>query len=271
MAIITLSGPLVSPIVGGHLLVWAGWRSIFWLLTILGVIYILIVTFAIEESHAKENRHQLNIVTTFRAYFQILCNKQGFGYIACAAAGTGTLFVYLLSSPFVIIEIFKVKPDNFGYMHGIVVSGLIIAALMNSRMVMRYGLDRMIIGGLAVRLVGAALLLALAVLKVGGLPGFIFAVFICAAPNALIFANVSAALTDVFPKLIGTSSSVLGAGMIATGAAMGPLLGGMHDGTIMPMAILTFVFSWISAGVYWFVIKVPGRQVSREHTTHLKA
>ena len=267
MAIITLCGPLVSPIIGGHLLVWTGWRSIFWLLTALALIYIFIVAFAVRESHPQEKRHPLNIVTTFKAYFEILRNRQALGYIACAAAGSGATFVYLISSPFVIIDIYKVKPDNFGYLHGIVVSGLIIAALMNSRMVMRYGLDRMIVAGLVIRVIGAVLLLSLVMFNIGGLPGFIFAVFLCSSPNALIFANVSAALTDVFPRLIGTSSSVLGACMIATGAAMGPLLGIMYDGTIMPMAILTFGLSLIGIAAYWLIIRLPRLEVSRHHAT----
>ena len=158
LAIVTLLGPLVSPIIGGHLLVWIGWRSVFWLLTVLGIVYFLMVLLAIRESHAEEHREKLNLVTTFKAYWEIISNRRAFGYLVCMSLGSGVMFAYLVSSPFLIIEHFRVSPDNFGYFHGIVVGGMIFCAILNSRVVVWQGVEKMINYALSIRIAGAVFL-----------------------------------------------------------------------------------------------------------------
>lgn len=257
ITIITLLGPMISPVIGGYLLIWAGWRSIFWLLTVLGVIFLFMVAFAIKESHPEDRREQLNLVTTFKAYWEIVSNRRAFGYLACMSLGTGVMFAYVVSSPFLIIEFFGVRPDNFGYFHGIVVAGMIFCAILNSRVVVSRGIERMIVYALVIRVFGAVLLFILSFYNVGGLPGLIFAMVLCVGPNALLFANISAAVMDIFPRLSGTASALMGALMIACGAVMGSVVGIFHDGTVMPLACLTVVLSVASAVSYWYWVKLP--------------
>lgn len=256
MTIITLGGPLVSPIIGGYLLLLAGWRSIFWLLTSIGAVFSLLVMFALRESHPEEHRQKLNIITTFKAYVEVLCHKQSFGYIGCVAMGSGVMFAYLISSPFIIIRLFNVPAVYFGYTHGLVVTSLILGVYINSRIVGKLGIDAMIANGLLIRLVGALLLLLFAAFEIGGLSGFLIAVILCIAPNAMIMANVSTALMLIFPKITGTTSAIMGAIMIAIGAVTAAVVGVFHAETIMPTAIIMAVCSFASAFSYWFLVKL---------------
>ena len=50
MLMFILLAPMVAPVIGGYLLIWIGWRAVFWALVICGILAILVVLFGIEES-----------------------------------------------------------------------------------------------------------------------------------------------------------------------------------------------------------------------------
>lgn len=251
LSMITMSGPLVAPIIGGNLVVLGGWRAILWLLTGLGVVFFFVVAFVIEESHPEENRLRLNIVTTFKAYKEVLTDRNSFAYIGCTAFSAGGIFAYISTSPFVFIEIYGLRADYFGYVYAIVIAGLIIGAVINTRLVSRLGIDRMISYGLVIRLVGIALLLFLTIFDIGGMYGVIISIIIAMSPSIIINANASAGVLHIFPKTAGTASAVIGAVMFGCGAVSGPIVGLMYDGTVMPLVYVFSACFIISTACYW--------------------
>jgi len=255
LAIITMAGPMVSPIAGGYLVVWAGWRSIFWLLAVLGGISFLVVATVISESHPRENRLNLGILATFKAYLQVLTNRQSFAYIACTAFSAGGIFAYISTSPFVFIEIYGLRTEYFGYVYAVVVFGIIIGAIINTRLVSEVGIDRMISYGLVMRLIGIVILLALTLLDIGGMYGIVVAIIITMGPSIIINANASAGVLHLFPKTAGTASAAIGAVMFGCGAISGPIVGFMYDGTIMPLVTVISVCYIASAACYWGFVR----------------
>lgn len=253
VSIVTLLGPLVSPIIGGYLLVLAGWHSIFWLLTALGVLFFLMVFFGFSESHPAEKRQKLNLISTFRAYVDVILHKDAFGYIACGGLGAGVFFAYIGNSPFVFIELFGIRPEYFGYLYGIVVSGMMSAAIINSRMVLRYGLNKMIDHGNIIRLIGVVILLLVSYFRIGGITAMLFALIVTISPTIIINVNAAVGLLHLFPRLTGTASAVSGAAIFATGAVSGFIVGFLHDGTVMPMVITMALFTVTSTAAYWMV------------------
>jgi len=255
LSMITMSGPLVAPIIGGYLVVLGGWSAILWLLTCFGVVFFFVVAFTIEESHPEENRLQLNFITTFKAYGEVFLDRNSFAYVACTAFSAGGIFAYISTSPFVFIEIYGLRADYFGYVYAIVIAGLIIGALINTRLVSQLGIDRLISYGLVLRLMGIALLLLLTIFDLGGMYGVIIAIIIAMSPSIVINANASAGVLHIFPKTAGTASAAIGAVMFGCGAVSGPIVGLMYDGTIMP---LVYVFSTcfiLSAVCYWIFLR----------------
>lgn len=256
MAMIMLVGPLVSPVIGGQLLVFMGWRSIFALLTALGLAGLVLSALVLEESHPRERRNPLTLRTTLRAYAAILSDRAGLGYTLCTAMASGVVYTFITSSAFVFIEIYRVAPDRFGYLYGLIVGGLLVGNYINTRVVMRVSVWRLIGQAHGLRLLVVSALLCLVA---GGEGGHLWALVALLVPaigaSALIIPNITADMLHRFPAFSGTASAVLGTAGFVTGALAGSIAGALHDGTALPMAVTMLGFACGSAGAYWFIAR----------------
>src|SRR5690606_27973207 len=68
--------PLLAPSVGSGVLLFADWRGIFLVLTVLGIVLLLISAFRLKESLPPEKRVPSNLKSTFSNFAGILKNRQ---------------------------------------------------------------------------------------------------------------------------------------------------------------------------------------------------
>lgn len=92
--VITIA-PLVAPMIGGHLAIWFGWRSIFWVLAIFAVVVILLVLWMIPETLKPENRQPLRFRTTIRNYARLCSNPEALGLMLSGAFSFSGMFAFL--------------------------------------------------------------------------------------------------------------------------------------------------------------------------------
>lgn len=264
MAMIMLVGPLISPTIGGQLLVYTGWRSIFVLLTLLGVAGLLLTLFVLKESHPPEKRTRLNLVTTLQAYGTILSDRRGLGYALCAAMAAGVVFTYITSSSFVFIGVYHIKPEHFGYLYAVIVAGLLVGNFINSRIVMRVSAHRIISLALGTRLLAVTGLFSLVCFGLGELLWLLVLLLVPAiGASSMIVPNITADLLHRFPRISGTASAALGAMTFGTGAIAGMLAGMLNDGTALPMVQNMLLFAIASAASYR-LIAAPADDRQRE-------
>lgn len=87
--------PLVAPMVGGHLAIWFGWRSIFWVLAIFAAVVIVLVFWKIPETLRVEDRQPLRFKSTIRNYVQLCRNRVAMGLIFSGAFSFAGMFAFL--------------------------------------------------------------------------------------------------------------------------------------------------------------------------------
>lgn len=256
MAMIMLVGPMISPIIGGFLLLWTGWRSIFALLTVLGLAGLLMTILTLKESHPPEKRNPLNFATTLKAYGTILSDRMGLGYSLCAAMAAGVVFTYITSSSFVFIELYNVRPEYFGYIYGVIITGLLAGNYINSRIIMHTSGHRIISLAHILRLVSVTGLSLVVYFSVGEvLIVMILLLVPVIGASSLIVPNITAELLHRFPDISGTASAALGAATFGTGALAGGIAGMLHDGSALPMVQTMLWFAYASAGAYWLIAR----------------
>jgi DHA1 family bicyclomycin/chloramphenicol resistance-like MFS transporter len=172
------------------------------------------------------------------AYLVLLRDRRYLGYALCSAFIYGGMFAYISGTPFVYIETFGVRPENYGYLFGVNIVGMIVVNTINSRIVLRLGTDKVLrTGCLMAGLVGLGLL-AVAVTGFGGLFGIATMLFLFLAMTGMIGANAMAGAMSAFPHIAGSASALTGMLQFAFGAICGWAVGFLANGSAVPMAAI---------------------------------
>jgi len=232
--------PLVGPLLGGQILLWAGWRAIFWVLVAVGLITGIGLA-TTPETLPAERRATSPLSGTFADYAVLLRDRR---VMSCALAGGfyyAGVFAYIAGSPSAYITYFHVPAQAYGLLFGAGIIGIMVTNMANVRLLPRLG-DRTIMrfGAGAAAISGMTMLLASWTGRGGlwalALPGIVFA-----GISGLLVANTMARAMRHRPRQAGTVSALLGAaqygfGMIGSGA-----VSLLADGTPLPMALVIAV------------------------------
>jgi DHA1 family bicyclomycin/chloramphenicol resistance-like MFS transporter len=238
--------PMVAPLIGGHILLLGTWRTIFWVQA-----GFVVVAFAglvsLPETLPAERRQPARVRGMAYAYVRLLMDRRYLGYALSSSFIYGGMFAYVSGTPFVYIELFGVRPENYGYLFGVNIVGMIVVNTINSRVVMKFGTDRVLrMGCLLAAIVGLALL-GFAATGLGGLVTIATTLFLFMALTGMIAANAMAGGMSILPEIAGSASALTGALQFVFGAIAGSAVGSLANGTAVPLAGVICVCGLASA------------------------
>lgn len=242
--------PLVAPMIGGHVAVWFGWRAIFWILAAFAALVIILVVWKIPETLAEDKKQPLRFRTTIRNYMKLFSNPTAMGLIFSGAFSFSGMFAFLTAGSFVYIDIYGVRPDQFGYLFGLNIVAMIIMTSINGRLVKKVGSHAMLRFGLFVQLI-AGLGLFVGWLLDLGLWGTVPFVVMFIGTLSTIGSNSMGLLLSGYPTMAGTASSLAGTLRFGTGSVVGGVVALMPGGVTWPMISVMTACSILSAVLYW--------------------
>ncbi len=237
MMLIMGAAPLLAPSIGGQVLAHLGWRAIFGVQALFGAVA-LAGLLAGPETLPPERRASLRWRDMAVSYGTLLGNRRFVGYALCGGFFSAALFTYLAATPFVYIGHFGVAPERYGLLFGLNVLGMIAVNLVNSRLVLRFGSDRLLRLG-SWMFAGFALTVAVVgSVEAGGLPGLVAAIFLFMSMAGLMGANSMAGALAAWPHMAGAASALAGGLQFCLGAAAGVAVGWLADGSPAPMSLI---------------------------------
>ncbi len=233
--------PILAPLVGGWLLQWAGWRAIFGLLVLFGLLCLLGLGLGLEESHDTTHEPPLQWRTVARNYAGLLRDRSFMGFVLSAGLIRAGMFAYIAGSPFVLMQLYGISPQNYGWFFGANAFGLIAASQLNA-----YWLKTVPASTLLRRALWLPVLagLALAVLALAGwmsLPWFVLGCFVFMTSVGVIGPNASACALASQGRRAGTAAAFNGASAFLFATVAGALVGGLHNGSSQPLAVVMAV------------------------------
>ncbi|MCA3245646.1 MAG: Bcr/CflA family multidrug efflux MFS transporter [Azospirillum sp.] len=234
MMLVMGAAPMLAPLLGGVVDLWAGWRAIFLALGAfaLAVMWFL---FRVPETLAHADRRPADWRSVVAGYAEVARDRRFLAYAFSGAFMFAAMFAYIGGTPFVYIEIFGVKPELYGFLFGLNVVGMMAASAVNGRNVGRIGLDRTLRAAFAAAAALGGVVFAVGAGGIGGLWGLVAAIFAFLATIGFIGANATAGALAPFPHLAGTASALAGAIQFGLGAVTSVLAGYFADGTPGPM------------------------------------
>jgi DHA1 family bicyclomycin/chloramphenicol resistance-like MFS transporter len=230
--------PLISPFIGGYLLVWFGWKSIFFTQASLGALMLIAMHFRLSESLAPENVRPLHMDHVIATYTHLLRDRTFLGASLVCGFSSAGMFAYIASAPFVFINIYKLPPQQFGWLFGFIAAGLIGASQVNGRMSHNIALWKVLRVANWVQLVAGVGVLATAKTGFGGMIGIFAPVFVYMCATGFVFPNGSAIAMMRHGNMAGTASALLGTNQFVIAAATTIVLGVIDNSSAMPMAIV---------------------------------
>ncbi|MDV7104266.1 Bcr/CflA family multidrug efflux MFS transporter [Vibrio sp. TH_r3] len=252
VTLVIMVAPLIAPMLGGHLAEWFGWRSIFWVLTLVSGLVIAAVVWKIPETLAPENRQKLHIRTTLHNYVRLFLNPVAAGLMFAGAFSFAGMFAFLTAGSFVYIDIYGVETAQFGYLFGLNVVGLIIMTTINGRIVKRVSSKWMLSFAIMTQLV-AGIGLFFGWLMNIGLWGIVPFTMLYISMMSTVGSNSMAILLSAYPSMAGTASSLAGTLRFGVGSIVGIVVAMLPSDSAWPMILLMTLCAVSSAAFYWFL------------------
>ncbi|MBY6048112.1 multidrug effflux MFS transporter [Vannielia litorea] len=251
--------PMIAPAIGGKLDEWFGWQANFWLMFGFGVVLLgLVLTDLGETLHTRKARFS----EQFRGYPALLTSYRFWGYALAAAFASGAFFAYLGGAPFLATEYFGLPPSTMGFYFGFPAVGYLFGNAFSGRFSTRFGINRMILWGCVLTVVGISIHLAAYLAGLSN-PFLFFAFFtFVGLGNGLVMPNSAAGLVSVRPDLAGSASGLGGAIQIAGGAALSALAAALltEGSTPLPLLIV-MVGTAVASLVSILVVLMRERQL----------
>lgn len=235
------TAPILAPLIGGFLLQVASWRALFWMQAAFAAVVGLAVLLTLPESRSEATAVQARGEHPWRSYLSLLGRPRLTGYILAGAFSGAALFVYVATSPDIVIGHFHVLPRDFGWVFGLNAFGFIGCGQINARLARRIPADTILRWANLGALAAGAWLLVDALFAIGGLWGFVVPMFLVMASLGFTQPSGAAGALGEDPTRAGSTSGLLGAANFAAGAGAAAVAGLFRDGTARPMALVLIV------------------------------
>jgi len=134
--------PIIAPAIGQGVMIIAGWKWMFGVLGVAGLLLLLWVQFRLPETLTTANQQELSVKKALSGFGQVLTTRVTLGYMAASGVIFGALFAFIASAEQIFDETFHVG-DRFAIWFAIVAGTLAVANFVNSRVVEKFGMRRM--------------------------------------------------------------------------------------------------------------------------------
>jgi DHA1 family bicyclomycin/chloramphenicol resistance-like MFS transporter len=145
------------------------------------------------------------------------------------------MFAFLSGSPFVLIEIYGVAPDHYGYYFGLSALTLMLFVSTNKRLLRRMPGERVMRYGFLILAIGGAAAVAIPFSPLNGPFALTAAIMIYVFGQMLVQPNAVAAALLPLRHMAGTGSALMGMMQMLFGALGGYVVNALYDGTPLPM------------------------------------
>ncbi|WP_297095345.1 multidrug effflux MFS transporter [uncultured Draconibacterium sp.] len=249
LMILMALAPIFGPLIGGQLLKFSSWQSIFWLLTIIGIVMLLTMK-KLPETLPKEKRQNTSLWNAFKKYGVLLRNRKFMAYTLCVSFFYVGVYAFVAGSPEVYITYFGVDPQHYGWLFALNVFGIVSLSFANRILVRKYSLDFLLRVATTIAMIAGLVLLVTVKLQIGGIYGVIIPVFFFFSMNGIVAATTTAAALDKVPEMAGAAAALLGSLQYGSGILSTLLLTFFGDSESSPwtMSWIIAVFAIASAG-----------------------
>jgi DHA1 family bicyclomycin/chloramphenicol resistance-like MFS transporter len=251
MALIMIAmaaAPGFSPLLGGALDHYFGWRSEFALVAAFAGLGALAYGSVFDETH-HATRTPLDPLAIARNYGSLITDRRFLVPAATVSLIMGGLFAMFSAAPRVLIEAMHFTPIQLGLFFAGTVLIVFAAGMLATKLAPRYGLDRSIRGGLFAAATGGIAILLVSLFSPSFLP-FLAAMSVFLLGMGIVNPLGTAQALSPFGEKAGAASALVGFWQMMTAAIGVWLAATISHEALFALGIVLTVFSLAAVGLY---------------------
>jgi DHA1 family bicyclomycin/chloramphenicol resistance-like MFS transporter len=251
MALIMIAmaaAPGFSPLLGGALDHYFGWRSEFALVAAFAGLGALAYGTVLGETH-NATRTPLDPLAIAKNYVGLIADRRFLVPAATVSLIMGGLFSMFSAAPRVLIEALHFSPIQLGLFFAGTVMIVFAAGMLATKLAPRYGLDRSIRGGLLAVATGSVAMLLVSLFTPTFLP-FLAAMSVFLLGMGIVNPLGTAQALSPFGEKAGAASALVGFWQMMTAAIGVWLTATVSHEAMFALGIVLTVFSLIAVGLY---------------------
>jgi DHA1 family bicyclomycin/chloramphenicol resistance-like MFS transporter len=251
MALIMIAmaaAPGFSPLLGGALDYYFGWRSEFALVAAFAVLGAFAYGTVLGETH-HATRTPLDPLAIAKNYVGLIADRRFLVPAATVSLIMGGLFSMFSAAPRVLIEAMQFTPIQLGLFFAGTVMIVFASGMLATKLAPRYGLDRSIRGGLFVAATGSIAILLVSLYGPTFLP-FLAAMSVFLLGMGIVNPLGTAQALSPFGEKAGAASALVGFWQMMTAAIGVWLAATISHEALFALGVVLTVFSLVAVGLY---------------------
>ena len=258
--------PALAPVLGGILFVAFGWRSVFVLLTVLGVAVGLACLWLLPETHPPARRVAFDVRSLAMTAWGIARHREFLMLAVAGGVNFAAVLMYVGSAPAIVLDRWGLSETQFAALFVPIIGGFLFGAIISSRMAGRIAPARQALLGFVLSLLGSAATVSLNLL-VTQAPLLLQQVLLTITTLGVQFVVpvLTVRMLDLFPDVRGSAASVQSfAALLFSCAAIG-VLAPLLQGSLVALGVASMLAALTSLALWWsvrspaqVVVTVPG-------------
>ena len=252
--------PVFAPALGQGILIVAHWRAIFGLFLLLALIAVIWFAFRQPETLPIDRRIPFSLARIMTAVSTVFASRPALGNALAMGFVFGTFIGYLSSTQ----QIFQIQyglGTRFPLFFAILALSIGCAALLNGRLVLRFGMRPLSIWSLRILSTLSAVFWIIAYARAGHPPlwllmTYLIITFLCIG---VLFGNLNALAMEPLGHIAGVGASVVATLSTFISLILGTVIGQSYNGTILPLVAGFAVLSALSL----IIMHWAGREIAR--------
>lgn len=251
---------LLSPILGGALTGWLGWRAPLAAVAMIGGLSAMVVAWRVPETVLRRDPRALSPGPLARTSLAVLRHPGFRAWASLVSATYGGLFLLLAGSSFVYIGVLGLSPWGYGLAMASASLSYLLGTFHCRRLLARRGLTGAVRQGALFTLAGGLGMAALGLAGRNEMAGVLVAHWLYSFGHGIHQPCGQAGAVGAFPQSAGVASALAGFLLALAAFGAGLWLGVALDGTLRPLGLGLGFWAIVTATIAWTLVQRHGER-----------
>ncbi len=237
--------PMVSPAVGGELLVNFGWQATGTAIAVFSLAMLLLIGFSLPETLDQAVPFG-GAGSMLRTFGTLLASRAFSGYAFTISFVSMVFFSFISAGPEIVVSVLQRPANEYGYYFMMLPCGFVMGSFISRQFSRSLGPDRLIVIGIAVAIAGICLAFTLQFAGLRHPLALFLPVALTLVGNGVTLPNAQAVAINQFPQVAGSASGLTGFMQMMLSALAAQLVAAVYNGTTYPLLVIMLIAALLS-------------------------